>query len=267
MPLDTTRPPARRAFSVVELLIVVGIIGLLVGLTLFVGKSVLGNTKQKVTQDILQTLDAALTDYISNRQDQPPGPVYTKDGTPRQYFPMADAVNPDILDPRTNEPTLINSIGMFLVEARKVPSTAKILDSIPSQYVKVYDPDGSGAGSQPELVTVFDGWGRPIRYVHPLFQGVTASSTPTTDFGNPTSAVPAPPWNIANIRRTNSIPVTATPPPAPDADGGMCVGNRPYFYSAGEDGYVGVQKDAANKVFKDYNKDNIYSMPPNFTDK
>jgi prepilin-type N-terminal cleavage/methylation domain-containing protein len=264
MPRTTARTPrpsprhARPAFTMIELLIVIGIIGVLVGLTLVVGKQVMSGGKQKATQETLRVLTAAMDDYIAVKGDVPP-PVYVGGTTAAPiWYPMADAI-----DPSTN--TMINSVGLFMEQMRTVPSARRLLDNLPQSSVRIFDADGTGP--QPAVMTVFDAWNRPIRFVHPAFQGVYVTPVPTTEsmWPLPTRA-PVPTYAITSVRRQN---VTVDDTYKPDADGGMCVGNRPYFYSVGEDGLSGVKKDTGTpaKVTEDFNKDNVYSLPPNFTDK
>ena len=83
---------------------------------------------------------------------------------------------------------------------------------------------------QPSLATAFDGWGNPIRYVHPVFKGLlTTVGDPTQpiDLAAANSIYPTPPgkqWGIHNIRRNNKA--LSPPPPTPmpgdlaDSDGG-----------------------------------------------
>ena len=47
----------------------------------------------------------------------------------------------------------------------------------------------------------------------------------------------------------------------PDSDGGTCVASRPYFYSAGADGQVGIYLDESGKEV-DGNADNVYTIQP-----
>lgn len=278
--------PARRAFTLIELLVVVGIIGVLVGLTLFVGKQVVGGGKQKTAQQVIQVLDQALQAYIASTGDNPPAVHTVGTGATALHYPVADARDMNATAPVEagvfpGGHPMVNSVGLFYEQGRKIDAVSKILDKIPQQYVKMYDIDG--AGPQPAMMTVFDPWGKPIRYVHPAFQGVysdalantspnAAAPRPTLEVWplQPTAAVPTPVYQITDIRR-NNVP-TGTGVAAEnqaDGDGGMCVGNRPYFYSLGPDGLCGVVKDSATpaKVVENRNTDNVYTTVPNFVDK
>ncbi len=277
---------ASPGFTLIELLVVIGIIGILIGVTLAVGYVVMQGGKQRLTKDTLLALDSALQQFIAEKGDNP-DPLFVDPSDPNKRFPIADARDMDNTSNASGGGLMgnqmINSVGFFYEQGRKVPSVNAILTKLPAKVVRLYDADNTGQ-YQPELTTVFDGWGQPIRYVHPVFQGVVtgdiASPTPTLTAPRDVAQIigtlsPTPPsvivptLSIAKIRRNNQ-PINdpaGTAQEMADSDGGMCVGNRPYFYSAGPDGKVGVKKDASGKVIEDYNKDNVYTTPPNFTDR
>jgi hypothetical protein len=137
---------------------------------------------------------------------------------------------------------MVNSVGLFMLQCRSVPAAASALKQLDSKIVREYSPDPAGttgAGSQPSLPTAFDGWGHPIRYVHPMTKGLVVGPQYPTAMTDPTMFVDtdkvlgqqvAPrSYAMPQIRRN------ATPPDA-DSDGGINPGTRPYFYSAGPDG-------------------------------
>ena len=64
-------------------------------------------------------------------------------------------------------------------------------------------------------------------------------------------------YGTGEIRRSNRA--TTGPPEPADADGGICPNNKPYFYSAGPDGLVGIGPND-----EDYNADNVYIVQPRF---
>ena len=145
--------------------------------------------------------------------------------------------------------------------------------------IRLYDADGAAA--QLALPTVFDAWGRPIRYVHPAFSGTvtddvssttpapTASRTLQQHIGSPGTAT----YQVQRIRRNDRVDLAAGDAYPPlttaqadlwvDSDGGICQNGRPYFYSAGEDGLVGLRKAAGTgETVADFNKDNVYTTVP-----
>lgn len=248
------RPPhAARAFTLLELMIVFVIIAILIGVALMVGRKVVGGSKFKSTQNVLQTLDQALDAYAS-----------AKGGTnirfPDRYidaakneFPLADAA-PAVGD--TPYPSGELAVQMLLDE----PRSASVLKGIPAEFIEQRAATAVGsatpvraAASGNVTITytrVKDAWGNPIRFVHPAYQGI---------YG--TGAAPARTVTLTQ----NSAPVAlqlfrdwavVTGPDGTTCsgagDGGLCTAGRPYFYSAGPDG---------NPATID---DNVYSNKPTF---
>jgi len=264
-------PSAGRGFTLVELLIVIGIIGILMALGLMVGARVTGAGKARQAQNIIQVLDQSLTEFVSVRRNEiPPATVRHPSSRPSSpaLLPVADAS----ISTRSGR-EMINSVGLYMLQAQDQPTVSSIFENLSSKFVRLYDPSGvslptsAGAslgqsqapppvgalGNQPELPTVFDPWGRPMRYVHPAFDGVLTLSS-----GDPQGSLkvedllgtaPTPSrYAIDEIRRNN----TPTAGLVADADGGTCPGNRPYFYSAGPDGDPSTIQD------------NVYTTRPTF---
>jgi hypothetical protein len=166
---------------------------------------------------------------------------------------------------------MINSVGVYMFQASQIPGSKSVLDKLPSKLVTRSD----AAGPQPMLTTVMDAWGRPIRYVHPAFQGtLTGDATdanPMSTQGRPidqvlgslSSVTPPQTYAIAQVRRnhTQASAAPATPQEWSDSDGGTCVGGRPYFYSAGPDGLVGFLQQPSGAPI-DCNQDNVYTTKP-----
>ncbi|MFO0830787.1 MAG: type II secretion system protein [Phycisphaerales bacterium] len=277
-------PSARRAFTLIELLVVIAIIGVLAALVLGVGQAVVGSAKKQATQDTLAVLDSALAAYMDETDGLPPAFVLDDESVTnpaqQKYWPMSDVRNLDFNTPGNvagirQGAQMVNATGLFYREAEKLPRVKAILDKIPSQYVVRKDVDSAGnpntANSQQTLVTISDAWGRPIRFVHPAFDGVLQKNNASTGLDLSTS----PPEmrvnpqvaqkSIAqNIRRNDLFTVAPASvtlaEQVADSDGGRCTGNRPYFYSAGEDGQVGWSDATAGAV--NYNADNLYSQKP-----
>ncbi len=230
-----TRNTRQPAFTLIELLIVIGIIAILVGIAITVGAKVLSSGKERLTLDALKVLDQSLAEYVASKGGNPPATVDDprpgNTGATIYIQPVADATN-------MADGVTINSVGLYVAQCRGLASVDAIFKGLDAKIFRLYDPDGTSAGwdNQPELLTVFDGWGNPIRYVHPAFQGLIYGPWPT--LSTPTASVPtsavlgAPPANraygIVDIRRNNQA--------GGDADGGRGPGGRPYFYSAGPDG-------------------------------
>lgn len=255
----------RTAFTLLELLIVIGVIGILMALALAVGARVAGAGKEHKTAGTIKLLDTVLNAYVSTAGGIPP-PVVTD---PRPNSTNTERLQP-VADGRMPDPSggadgpVINSVGFFLVQARDAAGSEGFLKGIDTRLVSSFDADGPdpSAGNpdwaaQPEMLTVFDGWGRPMRYVHPRFGGMihgpwaNPSMPPTLYVQTSDVLGPAPAgkqYGITQLRR-NRLPQAGQPG---DSDGGVPRGGTPYFYSAGADG------DPATL------EDNVYTIKPEF---
>jgi len=269
----------RRAFTLIELLIVITIIGLLVGISFSVGGEVIDGGKRTATEQTLRVLDTALSAYKSAKDDLPPVQcVYVAPtGGPREVWPMSDLRDmASTAGQRGGQPIvpggnqMINSVGFFLYEALKVPQAKAAIDQLPTKFVSTFDIDGEG-DNQPELVTVFDAWNNPIRFVHPALDGIMPGESETGNIDLAAQRLGPPPagttYAITQVRRNRSE--EQQPPPVAaqdlgDGDGARCVGASGYFYSAGPDGKVGVSRDGSGKIVEDFNADNVYSKAPTF---
>ncbi len=234
-----SRHASRSGFTLIELLIVVGIISLLVATTLLVGGAAVSGAKRGATEDTLRVLDAALEQYIASQDGIPPALVQDpRQGRTAFVLPVADARS-------MADAGMIDSVGLFLLQANAVPDAKKSLDQLPQKFVR---QQTTTLSANPLTITsVFDAWGEPIRYVHPQFSG--RISTPTA-ISSVELLGPAPTgkqYGVGEIRRNN---VTASPQDIADGDGGKCIGGRPYFYSAGPD------KDPSTT------DDNVYLIAP-----
>lgn len=294
----------RRGFTLMELLVVVGLIAVLVAIVFVIGRSVTSGAKARLSEDGLRVLDNALTAYIADVQSNPPAlaedpRAAIPDPNPaanNRFYPVADARNMSATDPAGVDMPgnkMLNSAGLFLSQmnppsyagqAVKERGSAKArgaLNALPTRLSALKDMD-RGNGQFP-MVTPLDGWGQPMRYVHPQFDGLVtddpAAANPDRLAARPLAGFVALPrttppaqYAVQEIRR-NATTLVANPLNAqdlPDSDGGSCVGNRPYFYSAGADGKVGVLVNGSNQVLEDYNADNVYlassrpSLPKNW---
>ncbi len=268
----------RRAFTLIELLIVITIIGVLVGISFAVGSQVMDGGKRTATEQTLRVLDTALAAYKSAKDDLPPIQcVYVPpdNAGPIKVWTMSDVrdmtTTPGARGGSPIAPAgqqMVNSVGFFIYEASKVAGAKAALDQLPTKFVSTFDADGDGPGSQPELITVFDAWNNPIRFVHPAMDGLVIGSDEqaNVDVLDRLGSPPRGTYGTDKVRRNRT---TENPSPTaaedfPDGDGAACVGASGYFYSAGADGRVGRVLDAAGRVVEDFNADNVYSKAPTF---
>lgn len=259
----------RRGFTLIELLIVIGIIGVLVAITLVVGGQVLSSGKARTTADVIRQLNS-ITDQWVQLEDRPiPSKYVFSNGTvpgDQWEYALAD-VRVSGGDPRG--PAIESGArAMALLLSRA--ELAEAIKTLPSDFVEAVDlraVNGSGnvgPNEPPVAVTsvrVLDAWKRPLRFVHPAYDGGWGN------FWNGTSLVARPvsrdlnerrgavPSTTPNISRS-IMPVDPTIPANAgaigDADEGVCEGKSTYWYSVGEDGDPGTRSD------------NVYGVEPRF---
>jgi len=285
-----------RAFSLIELIVVISIIALLSAITIGVGASMADAGRQRATEGVLNVLDQTLINYIDSSGSLPPALVKIEpaslneevrdivgDGKPA-YYPVVDGrfdvAIPDTDPERHYE---INTIGLYLKSIESGVDLDGLLSQIDNKFIKTHDlPDDL----QPGMLTIFDAWGNPIRYVHPKFDGIIEDSTGPFDrreLGEPgefldildstdggpgfftAEHLPSDrselPFDATGIRRNRILLIDQEEakldpgldsPVETDSDGGSCPAQRPYFYSAGPDG------DPATI------EDNVYTTMPTF---
>ena len=278
----------RHAFTLLELLIVVGIVAALVAVTTLVGTAVINQGKNRATLGVIQTLDEALAAYIDKQGENPPAlvpvpvgqlpdPIANQmpsyDGTPLPaLYPALDG---RAREDNAGDMETLNSVGLFIESAKAVPEAIEVINSINPRLLRLYTPNDE---LQPVLLTAFDAWDNPIRYVHPKFDGIIEREQRSRgDAGEPVhyenpakgffTAGALPPTNQRirlrmNVIRRNRL-VDADFGDGglsggggglnqqslsdfeliPDSDGGLTSGNRPYFYSAGPDGNPATIED------------------------
>lgn len=248
----------RVGFTLLELLIVIAIISLLVVISLAIGTKVLSGGRESLTTSITRSMDSTLSSYMADVGDKIPRSLveHPSASSGIDWQPVADIRQGD-----GDDDNMVNSVGWYVYQMKDVSSVASTISGLPSKVVKQYSPDedpltSPSSSKQPLLTTVFDGWGRPLRYVHPDFDGVITDSSTSTDGGvniaDLVSIGPGESFAFNTIRRNRTTKVVSGVTIFADGDGGMCPNNRPYFYSAGADGDPSTIDD------------NIYSTRPTF---
>ncbi len=272
---------AGRAFTIVELVLVIALIAALAAITIGVGASMADSGRKRATEGVIQVLDQALDEYITRTGSMPTAMVRIESSDLNAevvglvgagnaaYYPAIDGrfnlIIPDSDPVRNYE---VNSVGLFLNSIKSGVDVDGLMKLIDSKFVKNFDVPGD---LQPGMLTVFDAWGNPIRYVHPKFDGIIENGRRAAeDSGQfldvinintgfftaehlPLNLTQVP---ILEVRRNKILASDRVNVPEieTDSDGGVCVGQRPYFYSAGPDG------DPATI------EDNVYTTKPQFVD-
>lgn len=280
-PIAKPMATGRGAFTLIELLIVILIIGALMAIGLSVAGHVANTGKQHATQDAMKVLEATLTEYTAVTGAIPPKAYTFTDSDGFWEFAMVDgrggglsafgdASGPDRFAVRPNP-----SLALYLAEVEKTDSVHSIVSGLDARLIQTvalaWNSNGEPKSQDFASRTVLDGWGNPIRFVHPAFDGGHGDFyTPNTSGG--WSKTTRDDLGVAQKRGTGAFGAgastfiqyqrSATPfdPDDPDrtafwvgdADEGICTGGRPYFYSAGPDGDPGTRAD------------NVYLTKPTF---
>lgn len=284
------------AFTLIELLVVISIIAVLVAITFGVASSVADSGRKRATEGVLRSLDETLDIYIAERGEIPPAWVEYRNegGGPQRFFsrlfPVADGVG----RPGGGRPLeRIDSVAFYLLEASTIPQIESVLIGIDPKFLRSVrlgvpldgGSDGAvGSSVEIELRTLLDGWGNPLRVVHPRFDGLIRGdsefatvNTVTVGNNNAGFITAGEAGVVADglirdkvyLRQLRRLAPTREAweqlSPAEiednfvggigDSDGGICPSPRPYFYSAGPDG------DPATTA------DNVYTVSPRFADQ
>ncbi len=258
---------SRCAFTLIELLVVIGIIAVLVALAVVVGAKVVEGGRARATTDVIRVLDTTLGAWQLNANVPLPEFLEVKELGKSHFFEVIDAReqrNKDYTDAANPSTRYYSALVM---QDESIAAEFRQLDStfVSSAFVAkrgAYEKDERESWALP-AVNVRDAWGRPIRFVHPAFHGGHG------EYWDPNLSDLVPRDILRVMRPTNSgrlfpIPYRRSYRPFEadasnrkatwigDADEGMAVGGRAYFYSAGADGDPGTRAN------------NVYSTEPRF---
>ncbi len=228
-----------RAFTLVELLVVIGIVILLAALTIAVGPAVFGKSDERLVQNTLTLLDQAMTEWQNEGQKMLSWGI---DDTPvgAQFDVQAD-----------DEP------DMQLVDALNRISRNDITRGILAQI----DPDflqGDVTATTVIITDLVDPWGTAFYMIHPGIIG--------TDYEKLYG--PAPGGASLDTDGTvymDQVMVTGyglTAAEAWEEIYGRCKNRRVLFISAGPDSDFGSLAPGATDAEREATLDNLYSYPP-----
>ena len=153
---------ARRAFTLVEMTIVIGIVILLAGLTLAVSVSVVQGSEIRQTELTIQLLDSAIQEW----QTQADRSVTY--GKPDEPFDREESY--EILQPNSpDESAAILVTKKLLAIIMRPESIRQILAQIDPEFTEhnEFDHDDDGTTVEVETMIVSDAWGNPYIAVLP----------------------------------------------------------------------------------------------------
>ncbi len=225
----TSRVP--RAFTLIELLVVITIIAILIGLVAGAGVAVLGNRNERLTENILTTLDRALSDYMTSNGDVPPpyvaGAYANTPGT--GYFPGSETPND-----ASNNDAWTNFQGddyprhpdasVFLRAAQGFGAVDSILEGLGDNWLVATPESGEVVEEGPNQgdIIIAVNEADPTPSVLDAWADPNAWSDPWPILGTTT---------IYYVHPDNLLAQSLY---------GRCSGGRPYFFSAGPDRRYGT---------------------------
>jgi prepilin-type N-terminal cleavage/methylation domain-containing protein len=243
----------RKAFTLIELLVVIGIIAVLVGIGIAVGRTVVDTGRAQATRNTLTVTETILANLegdtdLSPRDYRALTVSTSQTGGMELNLPLVDGRLDSAGTARTIAPE--PSLGRFLAFVEKaVPGSDSAWKQLDAQIVRPADIGLPSASLVVDGTEIVDQWDNPLRFVHPSFdgghgdwrtmQGANQSRDALEiDLGGPVGSLEY---------RRSFRPFDPTAADASqqvgDADEGLCVSGRPYFYSAGPDGDPGTRED------------------------
>ena len=165
--ISRSRGRATRAFSLIEMLIVIGLVVLLASITVVVGRSVIAKSKIDQCRQILQTLDATLTEYQAERGGIPPFVL-------RAYQPPSGL--------NSNASKSRREVAVYLEQIKGYTGADKQLGTVDSSFLVPRDQiytdlaryKYAGSVTDDMRPSVRDPWGMEILYIHPNAQNDVA---------------------------------------------------------------------------------------------
>ena len=252
-------------FTLIEMMIVIGIIALLAALTLGISSSVMRNAEIHKTEDALKLLTMSLQEWELEKGRSITFEGYEPELLPDGSVGMYDIFAEEYLEePSFTEQGVMDVVMLDAMETRIENLILKLLHSesatdilshiSPDLFIEhVHDADGT------THKVVVDAWGTPIGIVFPgrNYRDVNPTGFPNLD----------PSFDYCGDQTVRD-----------EAEDGLgsCINARPYFVSAGPDrlwGYrfqsneqnsgPGIDVPFESGIFYwEYSLDNIYSYEP-----
>lgn len=234
--------PANRAFTLVEMLIVIGLIALLTSLTLAVTRSFTEQSEIRTTKITLRLLDATVREW-----------EMTSERTLRWWDPRDDQENRDSADIHGDTPDVF-LISEILDRIRRSRDSKAILTQIAPDFMHTYKAgqvpnwisyeDQYSYGTFVDMLTILDAWDTPIYATHP---GRVWLESDADLFG--------PADEDGTVRTLN------------ESRYGIAPGRQIVFISAGPDGRFGIPQEfpllygtSRYEAIQKARQDNLVSM-------
>jgi len=165
------RVSRQRAFSLVEVLVTMAVLVVLAALVIRVGKHLVHQSQERLTQGELEILVAALEQYEQVRASWPatgvldPGAPFAF-GQAALEAALGGAAGPDVQDGYASSELLYWRLD-------EVPASRRLVEMIADTLKTSLDDQGrqrvftfAATGQRVPLVRFVDAWGRSLRYVY-----------------------------------------------------------------------------------------------------
>lgn len=163
-PYQTPRPSA-TGFTLLELLVVIGLIIFLMSILVVVVNNALVTARENATKGIIKKIDGLLTArmeaftqgiHAQNLDGMDRSSILTKKNKFKLGFPQTLKEAFNVTDTATDETASSEALYHFLINGESFGSPPVDADSFDAN--EIADTDGD---SRPEFI---DGWGRPLRF-------------------------------------------------------------------------------------------------------
>jgi len=233
----------RKAFTLIELLLVIGVLVILIGIVVWGLKGGGTAVAAKATRTTLQNVTNMSEELNRKNKMEGLNSIYPTKPPDVPPVPGPETAPGNVTSDTKNQDRLGSAVyrtAQFMRYLSSIPDNKKILERLPSDQLLSVPASGSFSGG----TVVLDGWRNPILFVPPAGLQYVASKEKNATAGSGTNyargarviaqAKDSPSGGLVFWTAINS---TSTAPPGPDwFEGIRSPDGRAFWASAGPDG-------------------------------